>query len=290
MKVLPIKIKTIVNHVYCPNCGHHSTFTYTNNIFKNIVCENCGTDLELIDKLKNNNLIFRHEVFDCDRVGIGASVEECIKMCRNEQKIYISFNGYVFNIDEFDPDNINYAEAECEYKQLINNIYFTSDTRFDSKDVFKLTKRPFTDTDEMNYILVNNWNEVVKENDIVYHLGDFGNLDFVRKLNGHIILIRGDFEYNMSDDELLSKGFARVYNEKEIDVYNVKLFLSHKPNDIIKNGYKNGLFGHILGLQKVKRFGLNVSVDAHDFYPVSVNDVMFYLHSIKDVYDNEILG
>ena len=73
-------------------------------------------------------------------------------MCRNEQKKYISFNGYVFNIDEFDPDNINYAEAECEYKQLINNIYFTSDTRFDSKDVFRLTKRPFTDRDEMNYI------------------------------------------------------------------------------------------------------------------------------------------
>ena len=58
MKVLPIKIKTIVNHVYCPNCGHHSTFTYTTNIFKNIV-ENFENQ-----NPKYNNKEFRNYIYE----------------------------------------------------------------------------------------------------------------------------------------------------------------------------------------------------------------------------------
>ena len=53
----------------------------------------------------------------------------------------------------------------------------------------------------MNEALINNWNSVVKENDIVFHLGDVqlggGNQlmdNIFPRLNGHIILILGNHD------------------------------------------------------------------------------------------------
>ena len=52
-------------------------------------------------------------------------------------------------------------------------IFFTSDTHFNHSNVIQYCNRPFSSLDEMNAKLIENWNERVNENDIVYHLGDF---------------------------------------------------------------------------------------------------------------------
>jgi calcineurin-like phosphoesterase family protein len=48
------------------------------------------------------------------------------------------------------------------------------------------------------------------------------------------------------------------------------------------------IFGHIHEKCKVKRFGLNVGVDAHHFYPVAKEEVEFYLYAILHYYDSEV--
>ena len=99
-----------------------------------------------------------------------------------------------------------------------DKVFFTSDTHFGHKNIIKYCNRPFSDIDEMNKVLINNWNKVVSEGDIVFHLGDFAFGGFplwesIRsRLNGSIYLIRGnhDFKQNLQNKERLERMFEKV--------------------------------------------------------------------------------
>jgi len=59
----------------------------------------------------------------------------------------------------------------------MSEIYIISDCHFGHDNIRKYTNRPFNSVEEMNQVLVNNWNMVVNEDDVVYHLGDFSLRD-----------------------------------------------------------------------------------------------------------------
>ena len=48
------------------------------------------------------------------------------------------------------------------------------------------------------------------------------------------------------------------------------------------------LFGHIHDKGKVKRFGLNVGIDCNHYYPVSQEEVCFYISAILHHYDENV--
>ena len=54
-----------------------------------------------------------------------------------------------------------------------SNVYFTSDTHFQHGNIIKFCNRPYSNVEEMNNAIIENWNSVVGPNDIVFHLGDF---------------------------------------------------------------------------------------------------------------------
>lgn len=80
------------------------------------------------------------------------------------------------------------------------HTFFTSDTHFGHANIINLCKRPFKDVNHMNDMLVENWNNVVTDDDTVFHLGDFafGGSDVWNKvlsrLRGKIYLILGNHE------------------------------------------------------------------------------------------------
>jgi calcineurin-like phosphoesterase family protein len=112
-------------------------------------------------------------------------------------------------------------------------VYLTSDTHFGHTGVCHFTNkdgskmRPWTDPDEMDEEMVKRWNETVRPNDKVYHLGDVvmnrKSLKIMSRLNGDKVLIRGN--HDIFKDEDYREHF------RELRAYHVMngMILSHIP-------------------------------------------------------------
>ena len=79
-------------------------------------------------------------------------------------------------------------------------IWFTSDLHLGHRAAINMCGRPFENVEEMNEILIRNFNSCVKKNDTVYILGDFSfaspeeTRKILEKLNGKKHLIIGNHD------------------------------------------------------------------------------------------------
>lgn len=116
----------------------------------------------------------------------------------------------------------------------MSNIWFTSDTHFMHKNLClgvsewndkHLSARKFDILEEMNELIVKNINNVVKEGDILYHLGDwsFGGIEniwkFRKRINcKNIYLVPGNHDHHIKKNKLIECDIDWCYN-------NIKNFL-----------------------------------------------------------------
>ena len=114
--------------------------------------------------------------------------------------------------------------------------FVISDTHFGHKRIIELQNRPFRDVDEMDAALVGKWNSTVGPSDIVYHLGDFAFggkervAEYRRALNGRIVIVRGNHDYDTK--QLIDLGF-----DAACDFYGslwgvCGVVMCHRPLDI----------------------------------------------------------
>ena len=166
--------------------------------------------------------------------------------------------------------------------------FFTSDTHFDDELALSYFGRPFRSVDEMNAALVERWNNVITDNDTVYHLGDFTTKDpshftkWARQLNGNIRILPGNM------DRHWLQGFA--INERVqvipplISLAFEELGALGQPQVIVLCHYSlqvweqsnHGswhLFGHTHGKLKGIGMSFDVGVDCTDFVPLSLDQV-----------------
>jgi hypothetical protein len=61
----------------------------------------------------------------------------------------------------------------AETHHVAQMIYFTSDTHFGDPRVLQIDRRPFPDMTAHDLALIENWNERVGNEGVVWHLGDF---------------------------------------------------------------------------------------------------------------------
>lgn len=113
------------------------------------------------------------------------------------------------------------------------NIFFTADTHFGHGSIIPHCNRPFASIEEMDAIMVANWNAQVKPQDVVWHLGDFAwrnHLGYLNQLNGHINLVVGNHD-KMS--AYVRKEFEAVYDLYHGRITGLngspKFFLFHYP-------------------------------------------------------------
>ncbi len=71
----------------------------------------------------------------------------------------------------------------------MSSIYFIADTHFSDENIIQYENRPFQNITQMNNEIIYRWNCVIKNNDIVYILGDFGaeknEYSILSQLNGN---------------------------------------------------------------------------------------------------------
>ena len=166
-------------------------------------------------------------------------------------------------------------------------IYFTSDHHFGHTNILKYTSRGehFKTAEEMNEHLIQKWNSQVKNNDTVYHLGDFylghpdGATEILKKLNGNIHLIKGNHDRFLNATNKRFFGSIKDYNRLRFEDYRINLF--HYP--ILEwDGKYHGsmhLFGHSHGNIQMPGRALDVGVDNFE----KLNPGEYGLFSMDDV-------
>ncbi len=167
--------------------------------------------------------------------------------------------------------------------------FFTADEHTDHANVIDFCERPFADLGIMVDELVYRHNHVVRPCDVTYHLGDVafkmqGHLDYVRRLNGQHILIKGNHDRSRDVKRMarLGRPYAWI-----ADTYMIKkpqkIWLSHYPHMSWPDMHHGSLHlhGHSHGmLSSARGKMLDVGVDCRDFAPVSEDDVTRILSEI----------
>lgn len=165
--------------------------------------------------------------------------------------------------------------------------WFISDTHFGHKNILEYEKeaRPFKTVEEMNEYIIHRWNDVVRDEDTVYHLGDFcfgkDNIRLAGRLKGRKLLILGNHDAYDSRDYLLY--FDKLYGAKFWE----KCLLTHIPvNPANINGKRCVLnvHGHMhskrVQCQSNKGFSLfyeddqnylNVSCEQNNLIPINAD-------------------
>lgn len=140
----------------------------------------------------------------------------------------------------------------------------------------------------MDHTLIENWNSVVPEDGIVVHCGDFmlnhkvdttPYLKYMSKLNGKILLLRGNHDYI----ELCTKpqgNLIAVVDKAFINVDGVKIYAEHYPCVAFNGDYQ--VFGHIHTINDGTCYGIDgdvpsrlrknqydVGVDQNNYRPIS---------------------
>lgn len=164
--------------------------------------------------------------------------------------------------------------------------WIIADTHFHHFNIIGYCDRPFTTAEEMDETMIDNWNSVVKEDDVVYHLGDFafgrGSKelipDYVAMLNGHIILFKGNHD-RQTNTWYKKAGFSDVIGGECWQLCPGLIF-SHRPQP---NKGNLNIHGHIHNLYHIHENGryLNVSVEVINYTPINLDNIIAQLYGGK---------
>ena len=168
-----------------------------------------------------------------------------------------------------------------------DKLFLTSDSHLGHFHICKYCHRPFQSRSEMDQTLIKNWNEVVPEDGIVVHCGDFmlpHNEDikeynkYLNQLHGRVLLLRGN--HDRASLDWVSDKLIAVRDQAMIVVDGVKIFAQHYPCAAFNGDYH--VYGHIHTLADGTCYGIDgdvtkvmrkntydVGVDQNGYTPVS---------------------
>lgn len=175
----------------------------------------------------------------------------------------------------------------------MQKVFIIADTHFGDKNIIEYEKRPFSNVQEMDMQLIENWNRVVSEDDIIFHLGDVGIYEFkeleqiIKKLNGKKILIMGNHDSHLSIKEWMECGFEEVYSYPII--YEEFIVMQHEPPQYINQSTPfYYIYGHVHGTEMyptISKKSSCVSVERWSYEPVNLNLLKKRVNELKDIED-----
>jgi calcineurin-like phosphoesterase family protein len=163
------------------------------------------------------------------------------------------------------------SELVKEYVKDKKEFFIISDLHFNHANIIKYCNRPYDNVAEMNQALIDNWNKVVGDDDLVLVLGDigFGNREvlypLIEQLKGYIVLLLGNH------DRRNTKAFwSEIVDEVVTKPFQVQgIIFSHEPVDC-PNEILN-IHGHLHGNREENiNNHVDMSVECHDYTPSKI--------------------
>ena len=169
-------------------------------------------------------------------------------------------------------------------------VYYTADLHFGHDVNIAKSDRPFLTVEDMEVILINNWNKAVRPEDTVYIVGDFISRSrkppeyYLRQLNGVKHLITGNHDAPWMKHCKMEEYFESVGDFAEVKDGGKRIVMCHYPM-VEWPGSKRGsvlVYGHVHNrkenptfqtLRRLKR-AYNAGVDIHDFTPVPLDKLI----------------
>lgn len=174
-----------------------------------------------------------------------------------------------------------------------SNLYFTSDQHWCHANVIKFCNRPYQDVEEMNQVLIDNCNSVVKADDTILMLGDFcfGPLnkwvEIRNKINcKNIILVKGN--HDKLQDGQIKHLFSGIYDYLEIKVRDVdakdgwqQIVCCHYALKVWNKSHYGSwnAFAHSHGTlpDDPNALSCDVGVDCWNYFPVSYEQLKGFM-------------
>lgn len=162
----------------------------------------------------------------------------------------------------------------------LDKTFLISDLHLGHTNIIKYCKRPFNDIEEMNQVLIDNWNETVGDNR-VFFLGDmcYGPDGYTPRywlcfLTGQIHYVKGSHDRGMTLRTRLPR--VRVARSVMLLAGGRKLLLIHNPKHVpdywdnpVIHGHLHDTAPHLNG-----NGFINVSAEAIGYKPISLKTIL----------------
>jgi 3-oxoacid CoA-transferase subunit A len=167
-------------------------------------------------------------------------------------------------------------------------IFYTSDLHFGHENIIRHCDRPFSNVEEMNRALIDNWNARVRSIDQVYIAGDFSYRSqqpvagYLEQLNGTKHLIVGNHDVSWMKSVNLGKYFASVEKMGEATDSGRRVVLCHYPMMAWPGRGSYLVHGHIHNRRNADYWpllctmpqALNAGVDVNGYMPVTLDELI----------------
>lgn len=170
----------------------------------------------------------------------------------------------------------------------MSEIFLTSDSHFGHQKDFLWGPRGFTSSEEHDEAIIENWNKIVKPDDLIYHLGDVmlgdneHGMECLKRLNGTIWILLGNH-----DSAARTSLYNTLPNVKVLGYADIikcgkwRFYLAHYPTMIGNFDESNPKFWALCGHRHTKdkwcdveNKCYHVELDCHDNKPVNIEEII----------------
>lgn len=163
--------------------------------------------------------------------------------------------------------------------------YVISDLHLGHRNIIHYCRRPFSTAEEMDEVLIRNWNCRVGPGDEVFYLGDLCHgkhaapaLEYLSRLNGRIHVVAGNHD----------EGIPGSVQSLRVHSGTTEFFLVHDPAQapgdipgwVIHGHHHNNDTGTYPFINAGTRT-INVSAELLDYTPVSIAELCGFLNNIR---------
>lgn len=161
------------------------------------------------------------------------------------------------------------------------NIFFISDLHIGHQNVIRFDGRPFGSVDEMHKVMIERWNSVVGDDDIVFYLGDLSHRCDVDTVKSIISQLKGRIHYILGNHDRM-RDIVKLGRFEKIYEYGTEV--SIKDEDA-NRGYQDIILCHYAILSWNKSHYGSWHLHGHSHGSMMKNPEMewFYKRKVIDV-------